>query len=83
MIALLVLIVHIHLDALGRKYSIMMAAFVFTIGGIFQIIGNNLEMLYVGRVISGLGMYALIARSINNLLHHVNFHYVTNKVWVH
>ncbi|KAF1800492.1 general substrate transporter [Mucor lusitanicus] len=46
-------------DALGRKYSIMTAAFVFTIGGIFQIIGYNLMILYLGRVISGLGVGAL------------------------
>ncbi|KAG1113943.1 hypothetical protein G6F42_014325 [Rhizopus arrhizus] len=46
-------------DALGRKYSIMTAACVFTIGGVFQIIGYNLMILYLGRVISGLGVGAL------------------------
>lgn len=46
-------------DALGRKWSIMTAAFIFTVGGIFQIIGLDLGMLYAGRVISGLGVGAL------------------------
>ncbi|CAO3639083.1 unnamed protein product [Mucor fragilis] len=46
-------------DALGRKCSIMTAAFVFTIGGIFQIIGYSLMILYLGRLISGLGVGAL------------------------
>ncbi|KAI8641173.1 general substrate transporter [Parasitella parasitica] len=50
-------------DALGRKYSIMTAAFVFTIGGVFQIIGYNLMVLYLGRVISGLGTYRFYAGS--------------------
>jgi SP family sugar:H+ symporter-like MFS transporter len=55
-IELIVLFIKSFLDALGRKYSIMMAAFVFTIGGIFQIIGYSLEVMYTGRVISGLGI---------------------------
>jgi hypothetical protein len=37
----------------------MTAAIVFTIGGIFQIIGLDLTMMYAGRVISGLGVGAL------------------------
>ncbi|CAO0801963.1 unnamed protein product [Mucor circinelloides] len=37
----------------------MTAACVFTIGGVFQIIGYNLMILYLGRVISGLGVGAL------------------------
>ncbi|KAK4512912.1 uncharacterized protein ATC70_003622 [Mucor velutinosus] len=46
-------------DTLGRKYSIMTAALVFFIGGVFQIIGYNLMILYLGRAISGLGVGAL------------------------
>lgn len=47
------------IDTLGRRYSIMTAAVIFTIGGIFQIIGLDLVMMYAGRVISGLGIGAL------------------------
>ncbi|KAI9486054.1 MAG: general substrate transporter [Benjaminiella poitrasii] len=46
-------------DTLGRKLSIMAAAFIFTIGGVLQIIGCRLGMLYAGRIISGLGVGAL------------------------
>lgn len=52
-------VVYVLVDALGRKWSIMTAAFIFTVGGIFQIIGLDLGMLYAGRVISGLGVGAL------------------------
>lgn len=47
------------LDKLGRKFSIMLAAFIFLIGGILQIIGIQLEVMYVGRITSGLGVGAL------------------------
>lgn len=47
------------LDAFGRKKSILIAAIVFIFGGIFQIVGYHLGMMYAGRVISGLGVGAL------------------------
>lgn len=37
----------------------MLAAIIFTLGGIFQIIGYGLTMMYIGRIISGLGVGAL------------------------
>ncbi|GAA5798733.1 hypothetical protein HPULCUR_004139 [Helicostylum pulchrum] len=43
----------------GRKYSILLASIVFLIGGILQIIGIRLEVMYTGRIISGLGVGAL------------------------
>lgn len=42
----------------------MTAAFVFTIGGIFQIVGYNLMVLYFGRVISGLGKHLEYALNV-------------------
>lgn len=64
-------------DALGRKWSIMTAAFIFTVGGVFQIIGLDLGMLYAGRVISGLGVGALsmlVPVRIYNDLHTIRRH---------
>ncbi|KAG2210003.1 hypothetical protein INT47_003439 [Mucor saturninus] len=46
-------------DSFGRKKSILLAAIVFTLGGILQIIGYGLAMMYIGRIISGLGVGAL------------------------
>ncbi|KAI9008892.1 general substrate transporter [Phycomyces nitens] len=46
-------------DRLGRKYSIIIAAAIFTIGGIVQVIGYSLAVLYVGRLVAGLGVGAL------------------------
>ncbi|KAL0081426.1 general substrate transporter [Phycomyces blakesleeanus] len=46
-------------DKLGRKYSIIIAAGIFTIGGIVQVIGYSLAVLYVGRLVAGLGVGAL------------------------
>ncbi|CEP11315.1 hypothetical protein [Parasitella parasitica] len=43
----------------GRKFSIMIAALIFTVGGAFQILGYSLMILYLGRAISGLGVGAL------------------------
>ncbi|KAG2235416.1 hypothetical protein INT48_005766 [Thamnidium elegans] len=46
-------------DRFGRRYSILLASLVFLIGGILQIIGIRLEVMYIGRIISGLGVGAL------------------------
>ncbi|KAI9318636.1 general substrate transporter [Dichotomocladium elegans] len=46
-------------DKLGRKWSIVLAALIFTIGGGLQITGMDLDMLYVGRFIAGLGVGGL------------------------
>ncbi|KAI9248784.1 general substrate transporter [Phascolomyces articulosus] len=46
-------------DKLGRKWSITIAAAIFTLGGILQIIGDGLSMLYAGRLIAGFGVGAM------------------------
>ncbi|KAG2222533.1 hypothetical protein INT45_002664 [Circinella minor] len=43
----------------GRKWSITIASGIFTIGGILQIIGDGLPMLYAGRLIAGFGVGAM------------------------
>ncbi|KAI9301483.1 general substrate transporter [Cunninghamella echinulata] len=43
-------------DPLGRKKSIMVFAFVFLLGGILQVVANRIEIMMVGRCISGLGI---------------------------
>ncbi|RCH80234.1 hypothetical protein CU098_004874, partial [Rhizopus stolonifer] len=48
-------------DAIGRKFTIACASFVSVVGGVFQIIGYDLGMMYAGRIISGLGVGALSA----------------------
>lgn len=48
---------YIYIDSLGRKYSIIASSIIFIIGGILQVIGNGLSMLYIGRVIGGLGKF--------------------------
>ncbi|KAI9496255.1 general substrate transporter [Zychaea mexicana] len=46
-------------DKLGRKWSITIAAAIFTLGGILQILGDGLSMLYAGRLVAGLGVGAM------------------------
>lgn len=58
-----------YIDRFGRKYSILLASLVFLVGGILQIIGLRLEVMYMGRVISGLGVGALsMLVPVSNLL---------------
>ncbi|KAG8889181.1 hypothetical protein FRB98_005523 [Tulasnella sp. 332] len=40
---------------LGRRYSLFVASFFLVLGGILQTISQSLPMIYVGRVVSGLG----------------------------
>ena len=42
-------------DRFGRTVSIMGLTFVFTVGAVIQLVPVNIEMLYAGRVISGIG----------------------------
>jgi MFS family permease len=42
-------------DALGRKYTIMIGALVFCLGGALQTGAQALSYLYSGRAIAGLG----------------------------
>lgn len=80
--ALIIVIIHI-LDALGRKYSVMLASFVFTVGGIFQIIGHSLNVMYIGRVISGLGNYTTIHSQHDQPLKPSCFDLAINKALAH
>ena len=43
-------------DPLGRRGTILMACCIFVIGGIIQTAGIVIEMLYVGRLIAGIGV---------------------------
>ncbi|CAO3627400.1 unnamed protein product [Cunninghamella blakesleeana] len=43
-------------DPLGRKKSIMLFAFIFLIGGILQVLATYINILILGRWISGLGI---------------------------
>ncbi|KZF23319.1 sugar transporter [Xylona heveae TC161] len=43
-------------DAISRKYSMMVAVFIFTLGTGFQSGGQNPAMLFAGRVIGGIGI---------------------------
>lgn len=50
------LIVSLLADYLGRKRSILIGASLFAVGGFVQAFTPNLEVFYVGRVVSGLGI---------------------------
>ena len=52
-------------DKLGRKRTIMLGAFVHTIGSILQASSYSLGQLIVGRLVSGLGFGALTATAPN------------------
>jgi hypothetical protein len=43
-------------DPLGRRGTIMMACCIFIVGGIIQTAGVVIEMLYIGRLIAGIGV---------------------------
>jgi MFS family permease len=43
-------------DRLGRRGTILMACCIFVIGGVIQTAGVVIEMLYVGRLIAGIGV---------------------------
>jgi len=43
-------------DRLGRRGTILMACCIFVVGGIIQTAGVVIEMLYIGRLIAGLGV---------------------------
>ncbi|KAI7866813.1 general substrate transporter [Spinellus fusiger] len=46
-------------DRIGRKYSILLSAVIFTIGGVLQVVGYHLTLFYCGRLIAGLGVGAM------------------------
>jgi len=43
----------------GRKGCLISMAFVFTIGGLFQLFATGIEMLYTGRFICGFAVGTL------------------------
>ena len=43
-------------DRLGRRGTILMACCIFVVGGTIQTAGTVIEMLYVGRLIAGVGV---------------------------
>ena len=43
-------------DRLGRRGTILMACCIFIVGGIIQTAGVVIEMLYIGRLIAGIGV---------------------------
>jgi MFS family permease len=47
-------------DRLGRRGTILMACIIFAIGGTIQTAGVKIEMLYVGRLIAGIGTGFLV-----------------------
>ena len=43
-------------DKLGRRKTILMACCIFVVGGVIQTAGVVIEMLYIGRLIAGIGV---------------------------
>jgi len=43
-------------DPLGRRGTILMACCIFVVGGVIQTAGVVIAMLYVGRLIAGIGV---------------------------
>ena len=43
-------------DALGRKWSLFIGSTIFSAGALLQALTNDLPVLYVGRVVSGVGV---------------------------
>jgi MFS family permease len=43
-------------DRLGRRGTILMACCIFVVGGTIQTAGTVIEMLYIGRLIAGIGV---------------------------
>ena len=46
-------------DMIGRRRTILFGSMVFFIGGALQTFANGMPMMYVGRIIAGLGVGAL------------------------
>lgn len=55
-------------DKLSRKYSIVVAAIVFTIGSILQTAAVEYGMLTVGRLVGGMGIGACVPTSDFNCI---------------
>jgi MFS family permease len=53
-------------DRLGRRGTILLACGIFMIGGAIQTAGVVIEMLYVGRLLAGVGVGLLTVRLLSN-----------------
>ncbi|KAH8812430.1 general substrate transporter [Xylogone sp. PMI_703] len=47
-------------DRLGRRGTILLASLIFIVGGVIQTAGVAIEMLYIGRLVSGFGIGFLV-----------------------
>ena len=55
-------------NRLGRRGTILMACCIFVIGGVIQTAGVAIEMLYIGRLIAGVGVGFLTVSPIPGIL---------------
>lgn len=53
----------------GRRVCILLASFIFTVGGLMLSLGPDKEVLLLGRVTVGLGIGRLITDLLFNILH--------------
>lgn len=51
-------------DRLGRRGTILMACCIFVVGGVIQTAGVAISMLYIGRLIAGIGVGFLTVSTI-------------------
>ena len=62
-------------DKLGRRGTILMACCIFVVGGILQTSGVVVEMLYIGRLIAGIGVGFLTVSAAELLCLHTRLTY--------
>lgn len=54
-------------DRLGRRGTILMACCIFVIGGVIQTAGVAISMLYIGRLVAGIGVGFLTVSALFTL----------------
>ena len=59
-------------DRLGRRGTILMACCIFVVGGVIQTAGVAIEMLYIGRLLAGVGVGFLTVSSVLSIV--INTH---------
>ncbi|KAH6883462.1 hypothetical protein B0T10DRAFT_565068 [Thelonectria olida] len=57
-------------DRLGRKYTILLGALIFILGGSLQTAASHLNYLYAGRCLAGAGVGFLVMISIKGSMRH-------------
>ena len=71
-------------DRIGRKWTIIVGAIVFTIGGAVQTAAINVPMLYIGRMIAGLAVGGLSVCVLKSVLAEYNFtHFTHASCFIH